>query len=524
MIFQLAQTLVTMLFNGDIKKIQNLIDEESCIMPFSVEKLFIERVAELGTPGEGRVTLMHLLCGLPDAFVKQVFEKLGNKVGEDLFIVQQVNDGDTALHILTKRNSMDSIAHFFRCKMPLFFSNSLAIQNRKGDTVLHIAAENGNLELFKLFASDLCTKRVLNIVLTARNNEGQTPLAVAIQNHDAQLVKYTLFMSGKNSLKNCLRYRDVRGNTPLHAAVLTRDSSVVYSIIDAHYSYVGDSDASSILELKNIDGHGALHVAEKEKLFHCIDTIFGYILRNFDYCKRSTLVAILTESTGISHGSLKYVTSGGGVNIISRVMSAENDELFTISKVLISQHYLKELFLAIDDLGATPLHYMTPSLVKLKYVYTCLQSNFQKVILRKDIDGKTAIHTLCWQADSSKAIECLKFIFEQIFIEESKIEEIIEHVDVKTDKGVANYLRTLTPATEMSAPKKADLEESKIPLSEPEVPVFDEILKAIDESNVDTLKQLLTRVLATDNKHFLLGRCLVARAYNCLTYIDRLIN
>jgi ankyrin repeat protein len=54
--------------------------------------------------------------------------------------------------------------------------------NNVGNTPFHLAAENGQFEICKLFIDNICHKN-------PENNEGYTPLYMAFQNHHFEICK-----------------------------------------------------------------------------------------------------------------------------------------------------------------------------------------------------------------------------------------------------------------------------------------------------------------------------------------------
>ena len=88
------------------------------------------------------------------------------------------------------------------------------IQNRnpgdvRGATPLHLAARNGNMELFKLIFS--CITQNLN----PANADGETPLHWAVKNRNWTICEFII----ANITPECTNPADGQGNTPLHHAV-----------------------------------------------------------------------------------------------------------------------------------------------------------------------------------------------------------------------------------------------------------------------------------------------------------------
>lgn len=98
--------------------------------------------------------------------------------------VRDRTTGEAALHILTRRRDSQWLLYFLRQNA------NPDIRDDDGNTALHIAAQIGYLE-----AADWL--RIVDADLNARNNRGETPLVLAVQQRNAALVRQ-LIEAGAN--------------------------------------------------------------------------------------------------------------------------------------------------------------------------------------------------------------------------------------------------------------------------------------------------------------------------------------
>ena len=121
------------------------------------------------------------------SFIKAVKERDSSKVNEMVggergpLIVnsKDAGNGDTALHIVTRRHDYDYLAFL------LGKGAQPNVANKEGETPLIIAARIGWTE-----GAELLLARRANVDMT--NSRGETPLIVAAQGHDVPMVQLLL--------------------------------------------------------------------------------------------------------------------------------------------------------------------------------------------------------------------------------------------------------------------------------------------------------------------------------------------
>ncbi|RED17107.1 ankyrin repeat domain-containing protein [Parasphingopyxis lamellibrachiae] len=106
------------------------------------------------------------------ATVRDLVEQPGSTV----INIRDRSTGDAALHIVTRERDSQWLLYLLRQNA------NPDIRDREGNTPLHIAAQIGYLE-----AADWL--RIVDADLNARNNRGETPLILAVQQRNAALVR-----------------------------------------------------------------------------------------------------------------------------------------------------------------------------------------------------------------------------------------------------------------------------------------------------------------------------------------------
>ena len=99
-------------------------------------------------------------------------------------------------------------------------ARAVNVKNERGNTPLHLAAAQGNVEMCKLIA-----KVDVGVIIDARNNESETPFFVAALNgnKDAFLCLHDRIPGGDENAKTVTDYpycrRSSDGQTILHVAI-----------------------------------------------------------------------------------------------------------------------------------------------------------------------------------------------------------------------------------------------------------------------------------------------------------------
>ncbi|CAH0555926.1 unnamed protein product [Brassicogethes aeneus] len=95
-------------------------------------------------------------------------------------------------------------------------------QDKDGDTHLHVTIVCGRKELVEALVKIAPHHRLLD----TPNDDAQTPLHLAVETHQHQIVRLLLVAGAKKSP------RDIRGNTPLHVACQNGDIDCIKALLD----------------------------------------------------------------------------------------------------------------------------------------------------------------------------------------------------------------------------------------------------------------------------------------------------
>ncbi|QMV45638.1 hypothetical protein HC358_00465 [Wolbachia pipientis] len=190
-------------------------------------------------------------------------------VYEEIFFTNESNP----LHLLAKNGSCEAVkailTHVEKCHSGKL-REVVNIENNQGQTPLHIAAENGWLNIVKYLISKGANTN-------AKDKYGRTPLHIAAKNGEFDMVKY-LINEGAN-----VNAKDKFDSTPLHSAAENGELSIVRYLINKgayvtkdkvgrtllhHSALYGSSDVAEYLiqegahiDAMDEDGNTSLHFA-----------------------------------------------------------------------------------------------------------------------------------------------------------------------------------------------------------------------------------------------------------------------
>lgn len=133
----------------------------------------------------------------------------------------QDRNGNTPLHLACEQQSLEC-AQLLLLLEPVFGKpleprrtlQNLQLQNWQGLTCLHISTLKGNLQLMALLVKNGADINVQD------GTSGKTPLHLAVENHDEMAVKHLLQMGAQ------VDARMYNGCTPLHLAVGRKDATI----------------------------------------------------------------------------------------------------------------------------------------------------------------------------------------------------------------------------------------------------------------------------------------------------------
>ncbi|XP_030376278.1 nuclear factor NF-kappa-B p110 subunit [Scaptodrosophila lebanonensis] len=158
-------------------------------------------------------------------------------------------DGNSGLHFACQQDR----AHYVR---PLLTMGCLPnTQNHSGNTALHIAVKEERLNCIDSFLNG----PTITLNLTIKNDDGLTPLHMAIRQNKFDVAKKLIKHDGKSV--NVVNTKD--GNNALHMAVLEQNFELLVVILDSQ-------DLSDVLLARNAAGYTPLELARRRANKECV--------------------------------------------------------------------------------------------------------------------------------------------------------------------------------------------------------------------------------------------------------------
>ena len=162
---------------------------------------------------------------------------------------------------LTCRDSRDNNILIPAMKHPSLFKyltdnlslNDLIRKNIYGNTALHIAIKNKNLECTKILMSKI---KLENKII--KNLSGNTPLHLAINTFNSEAIEILLLEYNSDHLA----IQNASGDTALHLAVRTRNTKCINALLDV----LNPED----IAIQNSFGNTPLHLAAEMTNAQCI--------------------------------------------------------------------------------------------------------------------------------------------------------------------------------------------------------------------------------------------------------------
>uniref|UniRef100_A0ABD2XR05 PRANC domain-containing protein n=1 Tax=Trichogramma kaykai TaxID=54128 RepID=A0ABD2XR05_9HYME len=258
-------------------------------------RLLLKYGADPSQANEDGSTSLHVICQRRNCTIHSLILMLLESVDEvqQTFLINaQDKWGDTPLHLSLKYHHVKEFELLLRRG-----ANPNSV-NTKGQTPLHILCEkNQRANLLKLFFK-LIDEIEKTVQIDVRDNEGNTPLHLAISGGNAKMVQWLLIRGADPSLANaegltplhiiCQRFenrdllklffklideiektvqidvRDNEGNTPLHLAIFSGNALMVKSLLRR------GADPS----LANAEGLPPLHLIARRNILGDMIRIF----------------------------------------------------------------------------------------------------------------------------------------------------------------------------------------------------------------------------------------------------------
>jgi len=171
------------------------------------------------------------------------WKRLTTKTDEDEVLSLRDETGNSIMHWALSDDSRATLAEVIALRDA---GRVADVRNRKGDTLLHLAADKGLEVVVRALVAAGTGKEV-------KNRNGDTPLLLAVRK-GFEAVSRTLLKAGADK-----DARNMEGDTPLHVAVLRGREALVRALVAAGADReVKNRGGDTPLSLAQMRGHKAL--------------------------------------------------------------------------------------------------------------------------------------------------------------------------------------------------------------------------------------------------------------------------
>ncbi|CAB0028180.1 unnamed protein product [Trichogramma brassicae] len=188
----------------------------------SIILLLLKHGADPNQSNEDGTTPLHVICqtySFDHSVISMLLESV-DELQQTVLINAQDKWGDTPMHLALKDgNDIGAVQELLRR------GANPNLANAKGQTPLHVICQrNGNDYMLKPFF-DICDEKRHPVLLNVRDNEGNTPLHLAVLCENAEMIESLL----RRGVDPCLA--NAEGLTPLHILCEKNDESELVEAI-----------------------------------------------------------------------------------------------------------------------------------------------------------------------------------------------------------------------------------------------------------------------------------------------------
>ena len=292
--------------------------------------------------------------------------------------------GDTILHLACREGMVNVLVYLLNS---LKCDTTLTIQNSEGDTPLHIAAA--------VMQTHLKLKTIKDYALNTQNNQGNTPLHIACQ---SQNIKFASMLLRLNCSPDIFNHKK---DLPIHIAASQSMSMV--KLVTCSLKYINSRNAAGETPL-----HIACRAAKLDTVYYLIKELKCPIIDyNSFFCLLHERPLDFDGKENIMSPVDPTICTEEGDNLLHIACRTEFKDASAVSFLIT---YLKSCINVQNKFGATPLHYacITGMLAVVKLVSDCNpkhqvtnDKNFKKIK-----PGDTPLHIAC-RAGRRKIVQFL---------------------------------------------------------------------------------------------------------------------
>lgn len=226
------------------------------------------------------------------------------------------NGGDTPLHHATYKNSKGSIKVILRALLDAETATGiLKVQNNKGKTVFHIAAEGGYGDAIKeMFLTQPISEEKLVALYRQTDNFGESAIHIAARAKDESVVKTMLQgILEQKLIYTLLTSQDNYGNTPMHICSQSGNHKTIQHMTNR----LGNRRLIlRTLKYQNKIGYSALHVATEAANSDCVSAI----LEKLSQANRLELLKLSVNGMTPLHCCVYSGSSDNKINALNTML------------------------------------------------------------------------------------------------------------------------------------------------------------------------------------------------------------
>ncbi|KAG8123415.1 hypothetical protein E2320_018753 [Naja naja] len=216
---QLLETLAFLSEDGDTTSVDGSVGLYACIAGDELKNRAI-----MARKSPDQIQIRFLQTPLHLSVYLEQFEVMKALILKGVNTALQDRNGNTALHLACEQQSLECVKLLLPLKKPISEMQTrktlqdLQLQNWQGLTCLHISTLKGNLQLMALLVQNGVDINVQD------GTSGKTALHLAVENHDEMAVRHLLRLGAQ------VDSQMYNGCTPLHLAV-GRNNAAIAAIL-----------------------------------------------------------------------------------------------------------------------------------------------------------------------------------------------------------------------------------------------------------------------------------------------------
>lgn len=188
--------------------------------------------------------------------------------------LRNINDryrrnGNSLLHFACQRGHYD-VTQYLICR-----GADMNLTNYYGYTPLHMAIEREDIQIIE-YLFNYADDNNIKININGNNNGEDTLLHVAAERGNIQIVEHLLNYAKENNIKININACNRAGDTPLHVAIERENIQIVEYLLN----YANDNNIKINVNARNSTGYTPLYMAFRNKDIKIIEHLSNYAKEN----------------------------------------------------------------------------------------------------------------------------------------------------------------------------------------------------------------------------------------------------